>query len=1135
MEKKTDIVLGTSTSLGCLGFSTFGMRDPCSIGIYRNINFGQKKKRTFSKDYFESSPAKELPPCLQQQPRQQAVPNCLRSDIQMTTSGPMVLSKPAGANFPGAPSVPKVTLCFPKRKVSSTSPFFSFENFGTGSLSEGFNRAKTPGPSLDCLAMREASPQLMKTFEIQLDPTKDVPTLFVVHNIKEPGWYESLVKDCDKWLKRHRRNLGDVGANHIKIAKLVSYPKYIKLSNIPLLELCDNTFLVIPQFENIVSTLSEEEWSLDKQGNIGPRGSRGGRKKGRGQKKSKGKKGKNKKGKGKKSKKQSKKSNKNKKEKRENVGSKEGGEEGEKKGRFNKYKQKGKTMAEKKKASIKEQKRKAKKGMGMVKEKIQHKRQQRKQKSSEKKSKKYEDKMNKHRETSENLKELNMQYHADKAEKHQQKTVGSNMCANTRSYFYKTFICPWGTKKKVGVGIAASDRVCATCTSDNCGDHDTLICRKITKVPKTTTFTITNTQEVPNDCDDKKNNPCQVAQDLCNLSATTGKSYSVDCSSSEILLNPRTTAPVRSVALVCADICNDRRKCKPTKGPRSGPPGRLSNQCLREFVVAPPAYHPQRFEYLKRFYDSFLEEATGKLPDVLASANGVEEINAFLNISEDPDWMNRETVLKALSGTNPSNMDTKVTTEIENGDDYDDKDGSEKENVSKPLNGKWWWMSHSVHTFVFNVVVEDMDYEDMGGNFSAFLSMFFPKNNMKVLMAMLGVIVPGLSALLRKLVLSPEVSSAILARKTSLRSCKLELEETKQYLELEKNTLIQIYSNGITPLRRSKGLPETLPIDVLMRLSDRDLREDLSSGLIPKFEATRAEIRHSQDLLAQQVERCSEELATEAPGYRALLKNGLSFIYDLQEFQKWVMDLRDNQELSSFTALVGVPAITNLCKSKMIGWHNNYLEEEVRGQRRQFETLVGVTPLEQSEPIFGSNSRTMQKDTFIGSNMSTVGYRKKTQVVRGSNCPDVFDSSGFVLTKPGTCEHLLMQAQQPLDDDEYPTNEEVLDAIRDMEEENYRIDGEVEDGNMIEKYDTDYEHLYHNGQYTTKEMEPFSEPCYVQDKAVINYDDLGMDECDLELLQLMQSARRTFGDCKKKDCPPTKPVVTTTTITTTSL
>ena len=270
LEKKTDIVLGTSTSLGCLGFSTFGMRDPCSIGIYRNINFGQKKKRTFSKDYFESSPAKELPPCLQQQPRQQAVPNCLRSDIQMTTSGPMVLSKPAGANFPGAPSVPKVTLCFPKRKVSSTSPFFSFENFGTGSLSEGFNRAKTPGPSLDCLAMREASPQLMKTFEIQLDPTKDVPTLFVVHNIKEPGWYESLVKDCDKWLKRHRRNLGDVGANHIKIAKLVSYPKYIKLSNIPLLELCDNTFLVIPQFENIVSTLSEEEWSLDKQGNIVP-------------------------------------------------------------------------------------------------------------------------------------------------------------------------------------------------------------------------------------------------------------------------------------------------------------------------------------------------------------------------------------------------------------------------------------------------------------------------------------------------------------------------------------------------------------------------------------------------------------------------------------------------------------------------------------------------------------------------------------------------------------------------------------------------------------------------------------------------------------------------------------------------
>jgi hypothetical protein len=260
------------------------------------------------------------------------------------------------------------------------------------------------------------------------------------------------------------------------------------------------------------------------------------------------------------------------------------------------------------------------------------------------------------------------------------------------------------------------------------------------------------------------------------------------------------------------------------------------------------------------------------------------------------------------------------------------------------------------------------------------------------------------------------------------------------------------------------------------------------------------------------------------------------------------MDLKDNRELSSFTSLVGVPAMVNLCKSKMVPWHNDFLEKEAKEQKEQFQALVGA---DVSEFIGGAHFSDILEDVDndseedryvpIGSNMgsqSTAGYMTKNQVVRGSNRPDVFDSESFRITRPGTCEDLLMRAQEPMEPEDYPTREEIADAINDMDEENHRTKGAVRAGTMVEVYNEKYEDLYHHYQYKTDEMDPFSEGCYIQDRDLVNYDDLGTNECDLELLQLLQSAQRTFGtaDCEhKKDCPPTRPVTTTTTITTTSL
>lgn len=243
-----------------------------------------------------------------------------------------------------------------------------------------------------------------------------------------------------------------------------------------------------------------------------------------------------------------------------------------------------------------------------------------------------------------------------------------------------------------------------------------------------------------------------------------------------------------------AHLCDHTHKVKKKHRP-------MNDTCLNDTVRTPPIYSPDKVCKLRRFFKLFRKRVSTELPQVLAALETSSDYVKFMR-GQDTAWAEKSTMLGVL---HKYSKNKKKSEKTESPSEYTDmkpqpphqkssssnshgEHGEEGEVVTTNTEGKTklagvadmsreQLLRSSSASFVFQIITGEIEYSkyELGADFEEFLSIFFPKDDFRIMMAVVEIIVPELADFVHNLLKDRTLMSAVIANKDGEGSIKRQL------------------------------------------------------------------------------------------------------------------------------------------------------------------------------------------------------------------------------------------------------------------------------------------------------------------------------------------------------------------------
>lgn len=292
----------------------------------------------------------------------------------------------------------------------------------------------------------------------------------------------------------------------------------------------------------------------------------------------------------------------------------------------------------------------------------------------------------------------------------------------------------------------------------------------------------------------------------------------------------------------------------------------ISSACLSKTIGTPAIYSPDKLCKLKRFFALFRQGVISELPQVLASLESASEYIKFMK-GEETAWAEKSTMLDVLkkyqedekkkkagmseitemgskldvAGKNESTLSPLENKPFEDATVDDDDvidDGLQNEIGAKNAITKSAMsrmtreqlLRNSSASFVFQLITGDIEYSkyELGENFEDFLAIYFPKDDLRVMMAVVEIIVPELADFIHNMLKDRELMRTILSKKDAENAVKRQLSTLDVLI---KNKMIE-----------HKNLLEAAFKEAEVRRQEEKLRAEndimQTTGVVEKMDRT---------------------------------------------------------------------------------------------------------------------------------------------------------------------------------------------------------------------------------------------------------------------------------------------------------
>lgn len=224
----------------------------------------------------------------------------------------------------------------------------------------------------------------------------------------------------------------------------------------------------------------------------------------------------------------------------------------------------------------------------------------------------------------------------------------------------------------------------------------------------------------------------------------------------------------------------------------------IDDACLKNAAITPPEYSPDKLCKLYRFFKLFGNKVKTELPQVLASFETSGDFVKFMN-GKDTSWSKKSVLLEKFqlyrnqkSKEDEAGNET-IEFESENSKPTKDEVVAVVANVGKEEKtekgttdmSRERLLRSSSASFVFQIITGEIEYRkyELGSDFEAFLSIFFPKDDLRIMMAVVEIVVPELGNFIHDMLKDTVVMSAVLDMKDKRLSLEDQMKTLKGLVE----------------------------------------------------------------------------------------------------------------------------------------------------------------------------------------------------------------------------------------------------------------------------------------------------------------------------------------------------------------
>jgi hypothetical protein len=804
-----------------------------------------------------------------------------------------------------------------------------------------------------------------KVLQIQLDPTSDAPTHFMIQDLGDESWYEKLLAASQSWLRKKSAERGYSGSSEIVVVALVAYPSYRPLKKMTPTEVSETHDVVLPRFERPPSYLSEEEEEEEEEEESWEYGSAssgseelvGGKSSKKSAKLSSG----------------SQKPTKSKASQRKELAKKTAKKAIGLTGAVGKVglaigKSKTTKKAVKKAGDITKTAGKVgfaagtaatKAGFkaGSAKYKDIQKKKTAKKQAAQKSAQEEQTKKDAEVKAAKDKEDLKEKLYAEHLAK-QQGTKQGDSSESSGGGSSSSSPPPSGNVKSKQLAISGKASVLTSyfyntnpsrVQSENARpwaqfeDKDVLVRKVFSHPSASATGELIGAKTGGNFAvTEKFRNSCGALREMEALSRRNGKSYMLDGSSSGLKLNPNDLVPSDGTAIECigtkyycgcyADPMTGSTTCVAQAPPeitelgRSlpygfSPPGSDVPMSLGKplGLLAPPEYEVTKTTQLRIFYDEFWVVALEKLPKVLLAIRSQSFDHSKLN-----EYLGKHYVAGELA--------------------------REKWESLRGAGGEERRLLKSVDSFVMDVLVYGIYYVGLGlgKDLAHFALKFHPGSYYDALSIVVGIMVPFLANQIRTL-LAAESIEEIRAVQSEIYEAKSRFDSEKELLHSSELNLVVTYKKGVEAFeRRNEGTSTvaSLGADAIMGKSQESLSTKMPPAYVRQMLDLKGDVLKHRKRVEKEKEKLVELLAMEEKKYESILSSHRQRAYDFSGFSATMMGLPSNplmvakpafEELAVQGRFISSRTLVDLCKHNLVSSHNHHVKKTLEKERATFE------------------------------------------------------------------------------------------------------------------------------------------------------------------------------------------------------